>query len=74
MAPGVQRRMQVRMGRFTVKHGSLQDIHKRAHGQLRHEPDQVGRQPLVHGDGPNGRLIALERGGQQRTGIDTRLI
>ncbi len=74
MAPGVQGRVQVWMGRLRSKHGSLQDIHKRADSQLRHEPDQVGRQALVHGDGPNGRLIALQRGGQQRTGIDTRLI
>jgi hypothetical protein len=74
MAPPVESGVQLRVRGFVAEQGALEHVDERAHGQLRDEPDQVGREPLVHGDGPNGDLIAFERRGQQRTGIDARLI
>jgi hypothetical protein len=70
----VQRGVQLRADRFLVEEGSLEHVDERAHGQLRDEPDEIGSESLVHGDSANGDLIAFERRGQQRTGIDPRLI
>ena len=51
----------------------LQRVRERADGELRDQPDQIGRQTAVHGAGPDGGLVAGQRGRQQRAGVEAAL-
>src|SRR5204863_240753 len=48
--------------------------HVELHGfELRDQPDEVGREAAVGGAGADGIVVAVERRGEQRAGVEPRL-
>src|SRR5439155_15716863 len=63
--PGLERRRQRAAGRRGQQR-LLQPVGERADGELRDEPQQVGREPVLNGPAANCALVAREARGQKR--------